>query len=85
MTGATYSYNGESESMALARATSAEIDTEVMLEDKHICELHFQASASKYWNKAILGDSEKALREHHDMLRTLLPEIDGDRLPGNTR
>ena len=85
MTGATYRYAGESESMKLAREKSAEIDAEVMLEDKHVCELHFQATTSKYWEKGILGDSEKALREHHDLLRALLPEIDGEKLPGNTR
>ena len=85
ITGATYRYTGESESMKLAREKSAEIDAEVMLEDKHVCELHFQATASKYWEKGILGDSEKALREHHDLLRALLPEIDGEKLPGNTR
>ena len=75
MTGATYSYTGESESMRLAREQSALIDAEVMSEDKHVCELHYQATASKYWEKGLLGDSEKALREHHDMLRSLIPEL----------
>ncbi|MFL0770322.1 MAG: aromatic ring-hydroxylating dioxygenase subunit alpha [Prochlorococcus sp.] len=77
MTGATYSYEGESDSMRLARQQSTEIDGEVMLEDKHVCELHYQATASKYWDKGLLGDSEKALREHHDMLRNLIPELNG--------
>ena len=80
MTGATYSYAGESESMRLAREQSALIDGEVMSEDKHICELHYQATASKYWEKGFLGDSEKALREHHDMLRGLIPELNKDAL-----
>ena len=75
MTGATYRYAGESESMRLAREQSALIDGEVMIEDKHVCELHYQATASKYWEKGLLGDSEKALREHHDMLRDLIPEL----------
>ena len=80
MTGATYSYAGESESMRLAREQSALIDGEVMSEDKHICELHYQATASKYWEKGFLGDSEKALREHHDMLRGLIPELNNSAL-----
>ena len=46
-----------------------------MIEDKHVCELHCQATASKYWQKGLLGDSERALREHHDMLRDLTPEL----------
>ena len=80
MTGATYSYEGESESMRLARDQSALIDGEVMTEDKHVCELHYQATASKYWEKGLLGDSEKALREHHDMLRELIPELNHSEL-----
>ena len=81
MTGATYRYDGESDSMREARALSQEIDTAVMLEDKHVCELHFEATASRYWQQAILGDSEKAVREHHDMLRALIPELDATREP----
>ena len=80
MTGATYSYAGESESMRLAREQAALIDGEVMSEDKHICELHYQATASKYWEKGLLGDSEKALREHHDMLRGLIPELNNSKV-----
>jgi phenylpropionate dioxygenase-like ring-hydroxylating dioxygenase large terminal subunit len=75
MTGATYHYRGESVTMQEARTLSQEIDAAVMLEDKHICELHFQATASRYWSQAFLGDSEKAVREHHDMLRLLIPEL----------
>ena len=75
MTGSTYSYTGESESMRLAREQSALIDAEVMSEDKHVCQLHYEATASKYWEKGLLGDSEKALREHHDILRGLIPEL----------
>lgn len=85
MTGATYKYDGESESMTLARETSTAIDAEVMLEDKHVCELHYQATASKYWDRGLLGDSEKALREHHDMLRQLIPELISPRSPGDSR
>jgi len=62
--------------MREARALSAEIDDAVLLEDKRACELHYQANASRYWQQAILGDSEKAVREHHDMLRALIPEMD---------
>ena len=80
MTGATYSYAGESESMRLAREQSALIDDEVMTEDKKICQLHYQATASKYWEKGFFGDSEKALREHHDILRSLIPELNKDAL-----
>ena len=83
MTGATYRYDSESESMRKARALSQEIDAAVMQEDKHVCELHFQATASRYWEHAILGDSEKALREHHDMLRALIPELNATREPGS--
>ena len=48
MTGDTYSYTGESESMRLAREQSALIDAEVMSVDKYVCELHYQATGSKY-------------------------------------
>ena len=75
MNGADYSFAEESEGMKEARKVAAEINDVVMAEDKHICELHFQATASKYWEQGIFGDSEKALREHHDMLRKLIPEI----------
>lgn len=85
MTGATYKYAGESESMKLAREISTLIDAEVMMEDKHVCELHYQATASKYWDHAILGDSEKALREHHDMLRELIPELNNPQSPCDSR
>jgi phenylpropionate dioxygenase-like ring-hydroxylating dioxygenase large terminal subunit len=84
MTGATYKYEGESKSMTLARETSTAIDAEVMLEDKHVCELHYQATASKYWDHGLLGDSEKALREHHDMLRELIPELNNPKSPGDS-
>ncbi|QBE69395.1 Benzoate 1 2-dioxygenase [Synechococcus sp. WH 8101] len=84
MTGATYKYDGESESMTFARKTSTAIDAEVMLEDKHVCELHYQATASKYWDHGLLGDSEKALREHHDMLRQLIPELNNPKSPGDS-
>ena len=75
MTGATYSYADESDSMRLAREQSALIDGEEMIEGKHVCELHYQATASRYWEKGLLGESEKALREHHDMLWGLIPEL----------
>ena len=75
MNGADYSFAGESEDMKEARKVAAEINDVVMTEDKHICELHFQATASRYWERGLLGDSEKALKEHHDMLRELIPEL----------
>ncbi len=81
MTGATYRYDGESESMRDARALSLEIDDAVMIEDKRACELHYEANASQYWQQAILGDSEKAVREHHDMLRALIPELNAPAEP----
>ena len=81
MSGATYSYADESEGMKQARQLATEIDTEVMAEDKHICELHFQATASRYWQHGLLGDSEKALREHHDQLRELIPELNNSSEP----
>jgi phenylpropionate dioxygenase-like ring-hydroxylating dioxygenase large terminal subunit len=81
MTGAAYSYQGESDSMRQARALSMEIDSAVLEEDKHMCELHYEANASRYWQHALLGDSEKAVREHHDMLRSLIPELNLEREP----
>lgn len=75
MNGADYRYEGESDSMRQARAEAAKINDTVMTEDKHICELHFQATASRHWKHGLLGDSEKALKEHHDMLRQLIPEL----------
>ena len=75
MTGSTYRYAGESESMRLAREPSALVNGEVITKDKHVCELHYQTTASMYWDKGLLEDSEKALREHHDMLKGLIPEL----------
>ena len=75
MNGADYSFAGESEGMRQAREVAAEINDAVMAEDKHVCQLHFQATASKAWKQGLLGDSERALREHHDMLRQLIPEL----------
>jgi hypothetical protein len=67
--------------MREARALSMEIDSAVMEEDKHMCELHYEANASRYWQHALLGDSEKAVREHHDMLRSFIPELDSEHEP----
>ena len=53
---------------------------EVMREDKHVCQLHDQATASKDWEKGLLGESEKALHKHHDMLLDLIPELNQTRL-----
>ena len=83
MTGATYCYQGESDSMQQARSLSQEIDGAVMVEDKRICELHFQATASRYWDQGFLGGSEKALREHHDMLQLLIPELNASSEPAS--
>lgn len=83
MTGATYRYESESDSMREARALSMEIDSAVMEEDKHMCELHYEANASRYWQHALLGDSEKAVREHHDMLRAFIPELNSESEPGS--
>ena len=80
MNGADYSFDGESDGMRQAREVAAEINDAVMAEDKHICQLHFQATASKYWKQGLLGDSERALRQHHDMLRQLIPELTEDQI-----
>jgi phenylpropionate dioxygenase-like ring-hydroxylating dioxygenase large terminal subunit len=80
MDGADYSFADESDGMREAREVAAEINDVVMTEDKHICELHFQATASRYWQHGLLGDSEKALREHHDILRRLIPELNGQKI-----
>lgn len=80
MNGADYSYANESESMKQARDIATDINDIVLKEDKHICALHYQATASKYWHQGYFGDSEKALREHHDKLRSLIPELEGNRI-----
>ena len=50
-----------------------------MSEDKHVSQLHDQATASKDCEKGLLGESEKALLEHYSILLDLILELNQSR------